>query len=280
MVVYWEYAFAENFLIDGLLLWLAVACTRNKIKLWRLALASAAGAVQAIVFPLFSLPVWASYVVKFAGGVALCLMVAPKGRKSLAITTCAFFALTFAYGGLLTAAYSFFDIEYAQGNGYVVEQAPVALVLCGLLAFAVAVVAGARAFYKHRMRKRSLCECTLTAGERTVQWQGFCDSGNLLSFQGKPVCVVSATGAFALFGKDVRSVGRITVTTVNGSRDAPVFYCDELKIAGRTFGGVYLTVGEVPAKQYQIILHNSFMGEQNETFQPVTSLVKKSGGRG
>lgn len=280
MVVYWEYAFAENFLIDGLLLLLSLLCTRGKISVWRLLSASGLGAAQAVVFPLMRLPVWASYIVKILFGLVLCLIVAPKGIKAFFLTGGAFFALTFAYGGLLTAAYSFFQVDYVEENGYLVEQAPVALVVCGALAFSVAVVLGARAFYTNRKLKRSLCPCVLHAGGREVSLTGLYDSGNLLTFKGQPVCVVSAAVVFALFGRGAESVGRITVKTVNGSRDAPVFLCERLSVGKSSYENAYLTVGEVSAKNYQIILQNTYIGEPNETFKPVASLVKKDGGDG
>ncbi len=280
MVVYWEYAFAENFLIDGLLLLLALLCTRGKISVWRLLLASGLGAAQAVVFPLLHLPVWASYFVKVLFGFALCLIVAPKGVKAFFLTGGAFFALTFAYGGMLTAAYSFFNVEYVEGNGYIVEQAPVALVVCGALAFSVAVVLGARAFYTYRKLKRSLCPCVLHKDGREISVTGFYDSGNLLTYKGQPVCVVSAAVVFALFGRGAKSVGRITVKTVNGSRDAPVFLCGGIEVGSCRYENAYLTVGQVSGKNYQIILHNSYIGEPNETFKPIASLVKKDGGNG
>lgn len=278
MVVYLEYALAENFLIDGLLLFLTRACTRSKVRLWRVFLAAALGAVQAVVFPLLRLSVWASYTVKILFGVALCLIISPKGIKQIVLTCAAFFALTFAYGGLLTAAYSFFNVQVVEGNGYLVEQAPVSLVTCAALAFAVAVFLGARGFYRYAKVKRNLTACTLCAGERTLSLTGFCDSGNLLTFHDRPVCVVSAVTVFALFGRGVQSAGRIRISTVNGSRDAPVFACDGLRALGREWSGVYLTVGEVPKKQYQIILHSSLTGEQHEANQSVAGMAEKNGG--
>ena len=128
MQVYIEVAFLENFLLDGVLLYLALACARLKISAWRLLLASALGAVEAIVFPLFPLPAWAAYLVKFMGG-ALLAVIAAKGRpKQICIATAFFFLFTFALGGLLTAVYSFFGIQYEAGTGYLVEQAPAGLV--------------------------------------------------------------------------------------------------------------------------------------------------------
>lgn len=280
MVVYWEYAFAENFFLDGLLLWLAVACTRENIKWVRLIFASAVGAAFAVTFPLFALPVWAAYLVKALSGVVLALLVSPKGVRACVLTVAAFFALTFLYGGALTAVYSFFKIEYAEGNGYFVEKAPVSLVLTGAAALAICAVLFIKRFYKYGQTKRNLCKCVLGAGEKEVTWQGFCDSGNLLSFRGRPVCVISSVGALALFGALPESAGRITVTTVNGSRSVPVFACDYVKIGGREYRGVYLAAAGVPNKNYQIILHANLSHsmepeEQHEAHKPVASIFKK-----
>ena len=80
MTVYIEYAFAENALIDGLLLYLALRCARLRVSGWRLALASAAGGAQSLLFPVLSLPVWLSYPVKFLGGVLIAVIGCPSRR--------------------------------------------------------------------------------------------------------------------------------------------------------------------------------------------------------
>ena len=132
MVVYWEYAFLENALLDGLLLYLALKCVRARVRPAKLLFAAASGGAFAVVFPLLALPVWAAYVVKFASGVVLVLLAGSgKRAKPYCMTAAVFFALTFAFGGLLTAVYSFFGIETADGTGFYLERAPVALIAGG-----------------------------------------------------------------------------------------------------------------------------------------------------
>ena len=106
MIVYWEYAFLENALLDGLLLYLAGTCARRRVCIWRLCLAAALGGAVAVVFPLIALPVWAAYFVKVVSGVLICLVACTGGAKACLIAVSAFFAFTFALGGILTAAYS------------------------------------------------------------------------------------------------------------------------------------------------------------------------------
>ncbi len=263
MVVYVELAFLENFLLDGLLLYLAVRCARLKPGYLWIAAAAAVGAAEAIVFPLLPLPVWAAYLLKGLGG-ALLVVIAVRGRRlrPYLIAGAAFFFLTFALGGLLTAVDSFFGVEYEEGRGFLVERAPVGLIFGGAGLFAVAVIQGAKALYRYRKVKRNLLSCTLRVGEKQVLWTGYADSGNNLFYRGNPVCVTSAAAIFALFGKKVKEEGRMTVGTVNGERTSPVFVCDRMEIRCEreliTRENVYLTVGEV-SPDYGLILNTALM---------------------
>lgn len=231
MVVYWEYAFAENFLLDGLLLFLALKCARNAVRPLRLIFAAAVGGAESLLFPLFSLPDRCAYAVKILGGILLVVIAVSKGTgKTYLVAGGAFFFLTFALGGLLTAAYSFFGVEYVEGQGYLIESAPVALVLAVAGIFTVLCFRAVSYLYRYRKLKAELFLCKLRSGEREVVWKGFADTGNCLTYRGKPVCVISAIAAFALFGEHPEEIGRITVTTVNGSRSSPVFACDSMEI--------------------------------------------------
>ncbi len=280
MVVYAEYAFLENFLLDALLLYLALKCARGRVRVWRIALAAAVGAGEALAFPVLGLPAWAAYLVKFLGGALIAVVAVSKGsKKTYIVTVAAFFLLTFALGGLLIAVYSFFGVEYAEGSGFLVERAPVGLVLGvgGLFTAGGAALCGR--FYRYRNEKRGLFACTLTAGKRTVKWKGFADSGNLLTFRGEPVCVISAAAVFALFGAHPSEVGRMRVGTVNGETERPVFRCDSLTVGGRETQGAYLTPGTVERGEYQLILHTAFVEGNHETSETFERVAGKRTGK-
>ncbi len=280
MVVYVEYAIAENFLLDGLILYLALKIARSRVKVWRLLLAAAVGAAEAVCFPLLSVPVWCAYLLKGLGGVLICLIAVSKGRiRTYLITVIAFFLITFAMGGALTAVYSFFDVEYAEGAGFIVERAPVSLVLAAAGIFAVFGVKCVKYFYRFGKLQRSILPCVLEHGERKVTWKGLSDSGNLLEFRGEPVCVFSSTAAFALFGKGLKEAGRITLNTVNGARETPVFVCEKMQVGKRNFENVYLAVGDISGKDYQLILHTAYTEGSYETDADTASMAQKSGGK-
>lgn len=283
MSVYWEYAFLENLILDGLLLFLALKCARIKCYPLNLLLAAGVGAAEAVAFPLLTLPVWAAYLIKVAGGIVISLIAVRRANlKGYLIVTAAFFFMTFAFGGLLVAAYSFFGAEYAEGNGFLVERAPVALVLGLAGVFAVLVTLSARGFYRYRKIKRNLFACTLRAGDKSVRVTGFADSGNLLTFRNQPVSVVSAVAALALFRGNARETGRMTVNTVSGSREAPVFECDlEINLMRKKIvkKGVFVTVGNVLSKEYKLILHTANLEGEDETVTAVKEVARKNKGK-
>lgn len=258
MVVYVEVAFLQNFIIDGILLYLALKTVRAPVRIWALLCASLVGAIEAILFPLIRLSLWASLFVKLLGGILICLIAVCKGSfgTHFKVTVC-FFCYTFLYGGALTALYSYLQIAYEEGNGYLVESAPVSLVLSVAILFAFVCARGIKGLYAFRQLQRATLTCTLIHGEKWVKWQAIGDSGNLLFFRGEPVSVISPVGALALFGEKGDRVGHIRLKTVNGESVVPVLRCDELRFDHTVRKNVLFAVADVRVKGYQLILHTA-----------------------
>lgn len=258
MEVYIELAFAENFLLDGLLLFLALKCARARVGALHLLFASLVGAAEGVLFPLFDLPPIAAYPLKLLGGVLIAVLAVSKGTgKTYLAVSCAFVGLTFALGGALTAVYSFFSVPYLEGSGYIVEQAPVGLIFGGAGCFGVLVFLLARRFYAYRRVQRSLIPVVLRHHGREIRQNALADSGNTLTYAGEPVCVLSPAAALLLFGRGSPREGVIRIETVNGGREASVFRCERLQIGEKCFENVLFTVGQT-SKHYPIILHTDF----------------------
>ena len=244
MTVYIEYAFAENALLDGLLLYLALRCARLRVSGWRLALASAAGGAQSLLFPVLSLPVWLSYPVKFLGGVLIAVIGCPSRRLKPYLWVCAaFFLLTFALGGLLAAVSSFFGAEFAEGRGFLVGRTPVVFVMAALV----------RLVHRRRAVARASVPCVIE-GRRTVHWDALYDSGNLLVFRGEPVSVLTPVAALALFG-GAKPVGRITMRSAGGEKTSPVFRAKKLTAGEKVWEGALFAVGEVGIPDRPVLLN-------------------------
>lgn len=257
MVVYIEYAIAENFLLDGLLLYAALKCAHAEVSVFRLALASALGAAEGVCFPLVAIPNFCLVLVKLLGGGLLCLTAVKRGKmRTYLAATAIFFALTFLFGGLLNALGS----PFWGGEG----TFPAAFVLGGAAVCLFPILHGAKALYRYAKTERSVFPCTLLAGGRKAKMRGFWDTGNCLYFRGEPVCVISAIGALALFSGQA-PLGRMKISTVNGSKESPVFRCEEMTIGQTRKKNVCFTVGEIACGDYQIILHTSLSEGADES---------------
>ena len=123
MSVYIEYAFAENFLLDGVLLWLSLRVVKIKIAWKRLCFAAACGGVFALVCPLLTLPLWIGVFLKISVGFLLCMLAFPRLKTKnewgrYALSSVFFFACTFFFGGALTALFPFITpLYFALGFG-------------------------------------------------------------------------------------------------------------------------------------------------------------------
>ena len=278
MVVYIEYAFLENALIDGLLLFLALKAVRLRVSGWRLALAAAVGGAESLLFPVLTLPAWCLYFVKFLGGALIAVVSCPTVtlRPCLGLLS-AFFLLTFALGGLLTAVSSFFGAELVEGRGFWIGRAPVALVVGIAAVFFLVMAALIRKLHAKRQIARGSCACVIE-GVRTVKAKGFLDSGNLLTFRGEPVSVLTPVAALALFGGAVRPVGRITMRSAGGERSSPVFRARRLTAGGKRVDGALFAVGEVGIPDHPVLLNASLWEGKHGHPEPVEDVAAKDTG--
>ena len=202
MVVYIEYAFAQNFLLDGALLWLSFFAARQKIRLRNLLFAGIVGAIFALVFPLLYLPQILLTLLKLFVGVLLCLIAYGKlktkkdgGRYAL---ICALFLLfTFCVGGALTALF--------ENTPPLVYITPLALLILHFLTVVI------RKIYQKRTVHRFLYPCIICYKQKQTHVTGFYDSGNLAIHKGLPVCFLSPDIFYDIFGDEIlqKSVGQV-----------------------------------------------------------------------
>lgn len=217
MVVYIEYAFVWNFLLDATLLWLALRASKTPVRWGKLCLAAVCGATFALLFPLMRLSTFWAYILKFCVGFLLCLTVAPpiKNKKAggrYAFICLFFFCFTFAFGGVLTAIGG-----EEMGKGILLA---VFALLSAITLFFVAKL------YEKRVVEKCVYNCAIVYKQRHTATLAFYDSGNLASKNGTPVCFVSPDLAYDVWGDEL--------AFANSEDGGQV--CDEMQI--QTLGGV------------------------------------------
>lgn len=228
MEVYVEYAAAENFCMDFVLLWSAKLAAKNRASAWRISIASVLGASFAVIFPFFGLGGIAAVAVKLAAGGVLCLIAGVfTGVGSYLKFTAAFTALTFALGGGLMAVFSLADVSYGSGGGVIVSSVPVGIPLFCALCLLIFIKKTAAKICGSRSKIAVICR--IYAGKSCVKLPAFFDSGNRVYRRGCPVSVIPARYAVKL--TDVDGIKNfVNVHTVAGDKKLPVFTADKVEI--------------------------------------------------
>ena len=258
MNVYIEYAFAENFLLDGVLLWLSLRIARCKIVKGKLCLAACAGGAFALLFPLLVLPVFFSYLLKFAVGFLLCMIAFPRLKTKnewgrYALSSACFFFLTFFFGGALTALFpKISPLIFAVGF--------VILSLCILL------------FTKKMSKRNALFKnvytCSIAYKQRRVEILGLYDSGNGAEKNGMGVCFLSPEIAFELFEEEILKQGghvrdEIEIQTLGGEKKLSLFQ-GEIEIKEKNVKKtVYFALSKnMLCREYKVLLFSRIFEEE------------------
>lgn len=261
MEVYVEYAILENLLVDGALLYLAQTAAGQRIHALRLLLASALGAVFAVLFPLLSMASWLTYLCKFAVGGLLCVIAIKRqnGRGRYALTMLLFYALSFCFGGGLIAVFSAFGVEYyTVTGGGILSKVPVGGLLGALAVFVAVGKWGVRKLYERKRACAHVYPCEIALGEKVVKVDGFLDTGNTASYLGKAVCFVTPDVLYRLYGVAAPKE-RMAVRTVSGGKQVGLFPVDEVRILDGNqptiLHGAYLSPAvHILGKNYQMLL--------------------------
>lgn len=223
MTVYIEYAFLQNFALDGAILSLAFFAARRKLQIGNFVCAACLGAVFAIIYPLLVLPSWAAQTLKFSYAALMCLVAFGKvknknewGRYAFICTL--FYVFTFAVGGALTAI--------ALTDTHVWVMTGIALLFIVVLHFV------ARILYKKRALHRYIYACEVVFRQKKARVLGFLDSGNTASKNGLPVCFVSPDIFYDLFGDAIlyKETGQvcdeIAFETLSGIKKTAVYLAE------------------------------------------------------
>ncbi len=237
MTVYIEYAFLENFLLDGVLLFLSQIVARLPVRWGRLCFAAAVGAAFAVVYPLLILPRFLAAICRLSVGLLLPLLAVGRLNsraewRRYARSALVFFGVTFLFGGALTFLCE--QLSYTQLPPWSI-----------LLGFALLTVGGillAKRWYARRAVTRYLYDCTVIFGEKRVQVTAFFDTGNLAAQRGRPVCFLTADIFYDLFESDLLFEGKeggqvrdeTAITTLTGEKKLPVYLGDlQISVGGK-----------------------------------------------
>ena len=259
MEIYIEYALIENFLYDGLLLWISYYAAKVKTSWWKLTLSAFFGSVFAVIFPLLRLPLWAGGVCKLASGCLLCLIPFPRRRKGYALVCILFFAFSFGFGGALLGIYGVLSFG---------EKIPSWLVFIGFSTLSLLGVLLVHFLYAKR-RIYSVCyDCKLWVEESCVKAVGLYDSGNLAMYQGVPICFVSPILLYELIGEKIlKDRGQVcdetVVSTINGKKKVRL-YKGKIEMKRHLRQVYFASSKNMIGREYAVLIHARILEGQAE----------------
>ncbi|MBQ7879600.1 MAG: sigma-E processing peptidase SpoIIGA [Clostridia bacterium] len=264
MVVYIEYAFAENFLLDGLLLYLALFTANVTVKFGRLAFAAAVGAIGALAIPLLPVSAIWAYPIKFLGGGILCLLAG--GKKRFWRVCAAFFVYSFAFAG---AMFAIVGIQ-AQTNGYFISQTGATFVVCAGAILTLLGVAAVKKLRTQRALRRHIYACKIRYRNRELRADGFLDSGNFAHLKGRAVCFVAPDVAYELqadefWEQDGGQVqDELQISTLGGVKTLPAFdgvieiETDEKTVVKKVY---FAVSANILSREYKLLLHSRILDD-------------------
>ena len=253
---YIEYVFLKNFLIDLALISLTHLLLKRKGK-WRCSLLGALfGGAFGCVYALFDYPLIVDFSLKTISGIVLCLISSNTKslRGNLRFLAC--FASCSCFFAGLTALLP-----------YRVWGIPVMSVILFLFCLTIE-----RMFYRRRAITSFSYPCKACFRGHELSLHGYLDSGNRVTFRGEPVCILFAKVITKFLSADepIKAIGKISITTVNGSREILLLEFDSLTVysASNVHTIKKVKVGLSPNKlsdDYEILLHPSLIEEDYDS---------------
>ncbi len=252
MVVYVEYVFLENMLLDFTLLLISLKAVKEKIRFFRLFCSAVLGGLFAVVFPFISINEGGRYALKLLFGAFMCILpfLPIKGKKEwgrYALCIISFYFCTFFFAGMLT----FFKAEKFW-------------IWIEFIFACVFFISAVFAFYQKRKKEKFLYPCRIFFGSKSANAVGYYDSGNLAFYQSLPVCLLSPELAYFLFDLEklstYDSMEKITIQTLGGNKRAPVFLGEILIKGDKEKKKVYFAVvGNMVSREHKLILHSKIL---------------------
>jgi stage II sporulation protein GA (sporulation sigma-E factor processing peptidase) len=184
MVVYVEYVFLDNLIIDALLITLARKVLKLEIKKLYVFLSALFGSVVAVVTPLFKLSLAWSFTLKMPIGLIMVLLSGKfKTVKEFVYCFYTFLFFTFLSGGCLLAVFwglglSFDPINYVHNQEVSFGLSILSIYILYRLVKRVIVK-----IYKKKEINNFTVKCQIQIDGKQFEFVGFFDSGNSLYYR-------------------------------------------------------------------------------------------------
>ena len=275
MEVVIEYVLLDNFIIDGLILYLTNKILNIPINFGMLCLGAFLGALFALFSPLLMIGGMLMILLKIMVAF-LIVFLANFSFYKIFLRLIIFTGLTFLFGGMLIAVCYFAGVSVLEGVNLVYfSQIPIgALIGIGFI-FAVFCVKIAKSLYSTAKYSKFIYRVCLTINNKTEILQGFLDSGNTLKTKDDvPIIVLQENelkhwfnfeermnllmGHYA--GIKIKNPQKVDVCGIGGKTKMLVFDADNIKIENRNYAVAVGVDNRKHFKNFSVLLNNK-MGD-------------------
>lgn len=207
MTVYLDVVFAENVLMNYIIVFATGIVLKMDCKKWRILSGSVIGAVYTVVMYLNIIPIYSSFIMKIVLSVVIVYVsFKPKSAKKLVKDLVIFYLVSFVFGGCVFALMYFLKPQMAQiRNGVYVGAYPIKVALIGgLVAFIV--LQTSFKLVKTKLNKKDMVfEVQIFINEKSIIIKALLDTGNLLKdpITGFPVIVVEHRSLYTVLPEKV-----------------------------------------------------------------------------
>lgn len=190
MKVYVEFAVIDNFVMDYMLLRLAVLGKSKESSVKKRVLSALIGTVFAVYMPLLNLSIIASAALKILTAALMVYFVTEyKSFTEYGVRFVLFFAYTFVFGGVIYGISSVFGVKYDPFSNTFDASVPLAVFLLFGAGLFFACKKGYYAIFRRRAVFPFLRQCVLYYEGEKIECGGFIDSGNSIMYGDEFICV-------------------------------------------------------------------------------------------
>ena len=207
MTIYIDIIVVENLIMNYIILYATGLISKSKISHLRIFLASAIGAIYAIMGYISKLSIYSNMLVKIILSIIIVFVAFyPQNIKKLCKQLVLFYLTTFTFGGVATyLIYVLKPQNIVIKNGMYVGTYVLKVIFIGAIVGTIILIIAFK-FAKNKITKKDMiCKVKIKMNGKEVELDTMVDTGNMLKepLTGNPVVVVEKTSLYDLIPKEI-----------------------------------------------------------------------------
>lgn len=205
MTIYLDVIFLENIVINYIMLYVTGIISKAQIKQKRIFLGALIGAIYSIIYYLFRLKIYSSFIIKIILSIVIIYVAFNSSNlKELLKKVLLFYLSSFVFGGAAIAIiYMVNSQNITIQNGVLVGSYTLRTILIGIVVAYFTIIL---AFKIIKISKKDLiCEIKVTLNNKEINSKALIDTGNLLKepITNLPVIVMEHTLLYDILPKEI-----------------------------------------------------------------------------